>query len=257
MIEDIIWIPAALIGLIVGSFINVVAYRIPLKRSVVSPGSACPECDHAIAWSDNIPVLSWVRLRGRCRHCEARISVRYPLVEIATAVLFGLTAAVIGWIWVLPAYLWFVGVTIALTITDLDHHLIPNRILFPSTAIGVVLLGLGAALDGDLAGFGRGLLGGVIYFGALLVIALAVPRGFGLGDVKLAAFLGLYITYLGWGSLAVGMFLPFWIGGIVSILLLVTRIKGRKDKIPFGPYLVIGAYLAIAYGEEIFDWWLN
>ena len=257
MIEDILWIPAGLIGLIVGSFINVVAYRVPLKRSVIQPGSACPNCEHAIAWSDNVPVFSWIRLRGRCRHCRARISPRYPLVEVATAVLFGLAAGFIGWVWVLPAYLWFVGVTIALTITDLDHHLIPNRILFPSTAVGVVLLGLGAVFDGNVAGFGRGLLGGLVYFGALLLIALAVPKGFGLGDVKLAAFLGLYIAYLGWGSLAVGMFLPFWIGGIVSILLLVTRIKGRKDKIPFGPYLVIGAYIAVSYGERIFDWWLN
>jgi len=257
MIEDILWIPAGLLGLIVGSFINVVAYRVPLKRSVVTPGSACPKCEEPIQWSDNIPVFSWLRLRGRCRHCQARISPRYPLVEIATAALFALTAAVVGWLWVLPAYLWFTGVTIALTITDIDHQLIPNRILFPSSGIGAVLLGVGAVLDSTLSSFGRGLLGGLIYFAALLVIALIVPKGFGLGDVKLAAFLGLYTAYLGWGSLAVAMILPFWIGGIISILLLVTRIKGRKDKIPFGPYLVIGAYLAVAYGEQLFDWWLN
>lgn len=257
MIEDILWIPAALIGLIVGSFINVVAYRVPLKRSVVSPGSACPKCDHAIAWSDNIPVLSWVRLRGRCRHCGERISPRYPFVEISTAVLFGITAGVIGAVWVLPAYLWFVGVTIALTITDVDHQLIPNRILFPGTAVGAVLLLIGSLVDGSVSSYGRGLLGALIYFGALLVLALIVPKGFGLGDVKLAALLGLFTAYLGWGSLAIAVVLPFWIGGVISILLLVTRIKGRKDKIPFGPYLVIGAYLAIAYGEQLFDWWLN
>jgi leader peptidase (prepilin peptidase)/N-methyltransferase len=254
---DILWLPSAVLGLIVGSFLNVVAYRVPLKRSVVSPGSACPSCEHPLDWRDNIPVVSWLLLRGKCRHCGARISVRYPLVEIATAVLFGLTAAAIGAVWVLPAYLWFVGVTIALTMTDIDHKLIPNRILFPSTAIGAVLLAIGALLDGEISSLGRALLGAAIFFGVLLIIALIVPGGFGFGDVKLAALLGLFTGYLGWGHLVVAMILPFWIGGVISILLLVTRIKGRKDKIPFGPYLIIGAYLAVGYGQEIIDWWLR
>ena len=247
----------ALFGLIVGSFVNVVAYRVPLKRSVVSPGSACPHCDQPIEPRDNIPVISWLLLRGKCRHCGAAISVRYPIVEVTTAALFVITYAVIGEEWVLPAYLWFVGVTVALTLTDLDHKLIPNRILFPSTAIAVALLGLGALLDGEVAAYGRGLLGGVVYFLALLVIALIARGGFGFGDVKLAAFLGLYTAYLGWGQLVVALVLPFIVGGVVSIFLLVTRIRGRKDAIPFGPYMVAGAYLAVAVGQEIIDWYLS
>ncbi|NND04106.1 MAG: prepilin peptidase [Acidimicrobiia bacterium] len=257
MSDFLIGIPIALLGLIVGSFINVVAYRVPLQRSVVSPGSACPRCDHPLEWRDNVPVVSWVLLAGKCRHCGARISPRYPIVEVATAALFFLTFQVFGLIAVLPAQLWFVGVTIALTLTDLDHKKIPNRILFPSTAIGVVLLGIGALIDGQLGDYGRAILGGLIYFAALFLLALVARGGFGFGDVKLAAFLGLYATYLGWGQLVVAMVLPFVVGGVASILLLVTRIKGRKDAIPFGPYMVAGAYIAVFAGQAVVDWYLR
>ena len=257
MSDFMLGIPIALLGLVIGSFINVVAYRVPLKRSVVSPGSACPACDHPLDWRDNIPVISWLLLRGKCRHCEAGISPRYPMVEIATAGLFLLTYADFGLVGVLPAYLWFVGVTVALTLTDLDHKLIPNRILFPSSGVAVGLLGIGALGDGQLADYGRAILGGLIYFAALLIVALIARGGFGFGDVKLAAFLGLYATYLGWGQLVVAIVLPFVVGGVVSIFLLVTRIKGRKDAIPFGPYMVIGAYLAVYAGQTIIDWYLN
>lgn len=249
-------LPLALLGLIVGSFVNVVAYRVPLGRSVVAPPSACPHCDHPIAWRDNVPVVGWLLLRGRCRHCGAAISVRYAAVEAVTAGLFVIAGAVIGINWLLPAYLWFAGVTVALTLTDLDHKLIPNRILFPSTAVGTVLLGIGAVIENELDSFGRGILGALAYFAALFVIALVARGGFGFGDVKLAAFLGLYIAYLSWGQLLVALFLPFAIGGVTSIVLLITRIKGRKDAIPFGPYMVIGAYLAVAVGEQIIDWYL-
>lgn len=255
MAASLLAVPVALLGLIIGSFINVVAHRVPLKRSVIHPGSACPLCDHPITWQDNIPVLSWVRLGGRCRHCAERISMRYPIVELATAGVFVAALYVIGTVWVLPAYLWFAGVTLALTLTDLDHKLIPNRILFPSTAVAIPLLGIGALLDGELPAWGRALLAGLAYFVVLLVIALIARGGFGFGDVKLAAFLGLYAGYLGWGHLLVALFLPFAVGGVISILLLVTRIKGRKDAIPFGPYMVIGAYLAVALGDQIIDWY--
>ncbi len=257
MSEILFGIPIAILGLIVGSFINVVAYRVPLKRSVVAPRSACPSCDHLLEWRDNIPVVSWLLLRGKCRHCGAKISLRYPIVELATAALFVLTYAEFGVVGVLPAYLWFVGVTVALTLTDLDHKLIPNRILFPSSGAAVVLLGLGALVDGQIADYGRAVLGGLVYFAALFVVALIAKGGFGFGDVKLAAFLGLYATYLDWGQLVVAIVLPFVVGGVVSIFLLVTRIKGRKDAIPFGPYMVIGAYLAVYVGQAIIDWYLN
>jgi leader peptidase (prepilin peptidase)/N-methyltransferase len=179
------------------------------------------------------------------------------MVEVATAALFGAATSVIGADWVLPAYLWFIGVTVAITLTDPDHKLIPNRILFPSSVVGVLLLGVGAVIDAQLPDFGRAILGATAYFAMLLVVALVARGGFGFGDVKLAWFLGLYATYLGWSELLVAVFLPFAVGGVVSILLLITRIKGRKDAIPFGPYMVIGAYLAITFGEQIADWYLG
>jgi len=257
VIDDVLWIPATLLGFAIGSFANVVAYRVPLGLSVVSPGSACPRCEHPLAWRDNIPLVSWLILRGRCGYCGAAISTRYPIVEAATAALFGAATLFIGAVWVLPAYLWFVGVTVALTLTDLDHKLIPNRILFPSSAVGVALLGVGALVDGQLPDFARALLGATAYFVLLLIVALVAKGGFGFGDVKLAWFLGLYAAYLGWSELLVAVFLPFAVGGVVSILLLITRIKGRKDAIPFGPYMVIGVYLAITFGERIADWYLG
>lgn len=248
---------AAVFGLVFGSFINVVAYRIPEGRSVVNPPSACPVCGAPVRPRDNIPVVSWILLRGRCRDCAAPISTRYPIVEALTAALFAGTVLVVDVVWALPAYLWFAGVTMVLILTDLDHKRIPNRILYPGTAVGIILLAGGAMLDGDPGAFGRGLLGGLAYFGGLFVLAIIARGGFGFGDVKLAFLLGLFTSYPGWRHLIVGVFLAFLIGGVVAIGLLVSRRKGRKDAIPFGPSLVIGAWLAIAYGSEIWEWYLS
>ena len=245
----------AVLGLVVGSFLNVVAYRVPLGKSIVRPPSACPRCNAPIRPYDNIPVLSWVLLRGKCRDCGAPISVRYPLVETITAVLFALVPIVIGVEWAVAAYWVFVAVTIAVTITDLDLKLIPNRILFPGTALAAALLVAGALLDGALPAAGRAALGGVAYFAGMLVLALGARGGLGFGDVKLAFLLGTFLAYREWDILAVGAFLAFLLGGVISLLLLVFRIKGRKDAIPFGPYLVIGAYLALGLGEAIADWY--
>lgn len=183
--------------------------------------------------------------------------MRYPIVEALTAGAFGVSAALIGLEWVLPAYLWFVGVTIALTLTDLDHKRIPNAILYPSTVVAVGLLGGGAALDSRLDDFGRGLAGAAAYFGLFFVLALAARGGFGFGDVKLAFFLGLYLAFQSWGVLVTGIFLSFMIGGVVAVALLVARRRGRKDAVAFGPSMVAGAYIALLWGREIADWYLG
>ncbi len=248
---------AALVGLLVGSFINVVAYRVPNGISVTRPPSACPSCGHRIRARDNIPVLSWVLLRGRCRDCRSPISARYPVVEAATAAIFGAVAAVLGAVWVLPAYLWFAGVAITLTITDLDHKRIPNRILYPGTIAATVLLGAGAALDGDLGGFARSLIGGAGYFGLLLLIALVARGGFGFGDVKLAFLLGEFAAFRSWEAAFVAVFAAFLVGGLLSIVLLAMRRVGRKDAIPFGPSMVLGVLIAIAAGDQIASWYLG
>ena len=248
---------AGLFGLAFGSFINVVAYRVPLGRSVVNPPSACPVCESQIRPRDNVPVVSWIMLRGKCRDCGEPISARYPTVEALTGLLFAGTVLIIDVAWVLPAYLWFAAVTTVLILTDLDHKRIPNRILYPGTAVGLLLLTGGALLDGGARDLGRGALGGVFYFGGLFVLALIARGGFGFGDVKLAFMLGLFLAFRGWEHLLVGIFLAFFIGGLVAIALLLARKKGRKDAVPFGPSLVLGAWIGIAYGLEIAEWYLR
>ncbi len=245
------------VGLLIGSFVNVVAYRIPRDISVVRPPSECPSCGHEIRSRDNLPVVGWLMLRGRCRDCNAPISIRYPIVEAATAGTFAVAGALLGPVWVLPAYWWFGGVTIVLVLTDLDFKRIPNRILYPGTIVGTLLLGGGAALDGDLAQFGRALIGGGGYFSLLLLVALVARGGFGFGDVKLAALLGMFTAYRAWGSLFVAIFGSFVIGGLLSIALLASRRVGRKDAIPFGPSMVLGSYVGIAFGESLARWYVG
>lgn len=180
---------------------------------------------------------------------------RTPAVAIAAALLFAVTPLAVDVDWVLPAYLWFVAVTVTLTLTDLDTKLIPNRILFPGTIVGLVLLMGGAIIeDGPIV---RPLAGGVIYFVLLLVLALIARGGFGFGDVKLAFLLGLFTAYQSWETLVVAVFAAFLLGGLVSGILVVFRIRSRKDSIPFGPYLVAGAYLAIVWAGTIASWYLD
>lgn len=248
---------AAIFGLVIGSFLNVVVYRIPNGLSVVHPPSACPHCGNAIRNRDNVPVLGWLMLRGKCRDCASRISARYPLVEAGTAALFAATAWIIGPVWVLPAYLWFAAVTLSLALVDLDTKKIPNRMLLPGFVVGIVALAIGSGLDGTWPEFGRGVAGGAAYFGGFLVIALIVPRGFGMGDVKLAALLGLFAGYRSWGAVGLSVFAAVAIGGIVSITLLLLGRVDRKTTVPFGPSLVLGSWVAIAYAQPILDWYLS
>lgn len=246
-----------LLGLAVGSFLNVVAYRVPRGRSVIRPRSACPACGHPIRSRDNIPLLSWVLLRGQCRDCGASVSVRYPLVEAGTAVVFASLAAWLGPVWVLPAYWWFAGVAVALVLTDLESKRLPNRILFPGLAVGAVLLGAGAVVDGDVGSLVRAAAGGAGYFALLLLIALVARGGFGMGDVKLGLLLGIFLGYRSWSAVVVGAFGAFAVGGLVSLVLVLLKRADRKQSIPFGPAMVAGAAIALVWADAIADWYLG
>jgi len=240
-----------LLGLAVGSFLNVVVYRVPLGESVVRPRSHCPGCGAGIRPRDEIPVASWVLLRGRCRDCGTRISIRYPVVELTTGLLFALLAIRFGASWELPAYLYLAAVGVALAAIDLDTKRLPDRLTLPSYPVAVVLLGV-AALAGDAPGdLVRALLGMVALGGAYFLLAFIYPAGMGLGDVKLAGVLGLYLAYLGWGTLVVGFAAGFLLGGVFAIALLVAGRAGRKTGIPFGPFMIAGAFVAVFFGTAL------
>ena len=180
---------------------------------------------------------------------------RTPLVAVVTAALFAATPVVVDVDWTLPAYLWFVAVTVTLTLTDMDTKLIPNRILFPGTVVALVLLIGGGLIEGGPVV--RAIAGGALYFVLLFVLALIARGGFGFGDVKLAFLLGMFAAYQSRDALIVAIFAAFLLGGLVSLLLVVFRIRSRKDAIPFGPYLVLGAYVAIAWAGTISTWYLG
>ena len=208
-----------LFGLVVGSFLNVVIWRVPRRESVVVPASHCPTCDAPLAPYDNIPVVSWLVLRARCRHCETPISARYPAVELLTGVLFVAVGLRFAGEWVLPAYLVFTAGLIALSLIDLEHFVLPNRVLYPVGFIALPLLLAGALLDGDAGAFARALLGGAVAFAVFFVIHTVSPRGLGFGDVRLSFLLGCFLGYLSWWHLFFGLFAGFLYGSVIGLAL--------------------------------------
>ncbi|WP_454048522.1 prepilin peptidase [Cellulomonas sp. Marseille-Q8402] len=248
------------LGLLIGSFLNVVIWRVPRGESVVSPGSACPACGHRVRARDNVPVLSWLLLRGRCRDCGAPISVRYTVVEIVTAVLFGSVAVAVGWDWSLPLYLYLVGWAVALTAIDVELHRLPDALVLPAYPVVAALLTLATwapSADGQAGALGRALLGGVV-LGAFYFVAMVVyPRGMGFGDVKLAGVLGMVLAWHGWGSLLIGAFAAFLVAGVAVLPGLITRRLARTSEIPFGPFMLAGAALGIAVGEPLWTAYLG
>jgi leader peptidase (prepilin peptidase)/N-methyltransferase len=232
-------------GLAVGSFLNVVAARIPLRRSIVSPGSACPKCETSLAWYDNIPLVSYAVLRGRCRHCGVSISWRYPAVEAATAVLVACCALKFGFTWDFLVAAAFCAVLVAISATDLERRIIPNRIVLPAT---VVLLAAQTVLHPSVEWILAGLAAAV----AFLLVALAYPGGMGMGDVKLALLLGVVLGRTVSVALLVGMLTAL----IPSFAVIAKHGKaGRKMTIPFGPFLAIGGVVALFAGKSILDWY--
>lgn len=255
---DVLALFAATLGAAFGSFSNVVIYRIPRDKSILTPSrSFCPHCEAPIAWYDNIPIVSYFALRGRCRKCGAKISSRYLFVEIAVAGLWLLLTLRFGVDAALPAFLVMATALVILSAIDLEHRRLPNRILGPAALIAIALLGLAAAVEGDWSNFLRSLIGALAYGIPLFLIAVVVPKGMGGGDIKLAAYLGLHLGWIGLGHVAVGAILGFFTGSIAGVALIVAGKKGRKDPIPFGPFMALGALLAVFFGDRIVGIWLG
>jgi leader peptidase (prepilin peptidase)/N-methyltransferase len=242
--------PAALFGLIIGSFLNVVAWRLPRGESLVSPGSHCPGCDTPVRAIDNIPVVSWLALRGRCRGCGDRISSRYPLVELTTAALY---AAVVAGLWGNLEQIAFgvvlVTFLVPIALIDLDHRKIPNKLTAPAAVAAVAL---GIAVDPSfvpeqlIAGLGAG--------GFFFLAAVAYPRGMGMGDVKLAAVLGLFLGR----AVVPALFIALMAGVFLGAYLIARRgAAGRKVAVPFGPFLALGGVVALFAGNDLMNAYLD
>jgi leader peptidase (prepilin peptidase)/N-methyltransferase len=239
------------LGLAVGSFLNVVIHRVPLGQSVVSPRSACPGCGTELAYRDNVPVLSWLLLRGRCRTCGMPISARYPVVELGTGLLFLAVAIKIGPHAALPAYLFWSAVLVAVSAIDLETRKIPRQIIFVGAGACGVLLVAAAAIDDDWFSLREAAMGGAIGFGVLGLLWFIAPRGMGYGDVRLAGLNGLLLGWLSLPHVGLGLFVAFLLGAVIGIALVATGVRSRKDAVPFGPFLALGALSAVFVGAPI------
>jgi leader peptidase (prepilin peptidase) / N-methyltransferase len=236
---------AAALGAVIGSFLNVVIHRVPLKRSLVHPGSRCTACEADIAPYDNVPMVSWLLLRGRCRRCGARISPRYPAVELLTAVAFGAVVATRGFDSDLMLELPFVACLIALAGIDLDHRLLPNRIVYPMAAYGLV-----ATAIVDSSDLVEHLVAGTGAFLFLFAAVLAYPRGMGMGDVKLAGAMGLYLGL----SIVPAMLVAFLAGSVVGLGIIAREgADARKKAVPFGVFLALGGIVGVLAGPELIE----
>jgi leader peptidase (prepilin peptidase)/N-methyltransferase len=244
---------AAAFGALVGSFLNVCIYRLPLDKSVVWPASACPHCGRLLSWYENIPILSWMVLRARCRTCSAPIGVRYPIIEAVTAVMFGLAWWHYGPGVLLASRLVFGCALIVLFAIDLEHHLLPNVITLPGIIVGVVFSffaepGWMASLIGVLVG------GGVLYGVAELYYRVRHEEGLGMGDVKMLAMVG---AFLGWKLTLLTLMLASLSGTVIGLAFIVSGRGGMKYALPFGTFLALGAAAAATVGSPLLTWYLG
>lgn len=243
-----IFIVLFIFGAVVGSFLDVCIYRIPRDESIIFPRSRCPECKGKIAFYDNIPILSYILLRGMCRICGSKISLRYPIVELLNGLFYPLLFFHLGWGIPFIAYSAFLSSLIVVTFIDLEHQIIPDSITIPGILIGLLLsfllpVGIKNSLSGVMLG------GGLFY-----TVALISRGGMGGGDIKLIAMIG---AFLGWKEVLLTIFIASLTGSLVGIFLMVFRGKGRRHKIPFGPSLALGSVLSLFRGDDLIEWYLS
>ncbi|MBI3810912.1 MAG: prepilin peptidase [Nitrospirae bacterium] len=237
---------ALVFGLIIGSFLNVCIHRLPIDESLMAPSSRCPSCRHPVRWRDNVPVISFLVLRGRCRDCGQPISWRYPLVELANGVGYVLLVWRFGISFPTAVYSLLYSSLLVITFIDLDHQIIPDRITLPGIVIGLassVVLPLGFL--NALIGF---LLGGSLFYG----VAVLSRGGMGGGDIKLIAMIG---AFLGWKQVLLTIFIGALAGSVVGLFLMAFKGKSRKHAVPFGPFLSLGAVVSLFAGPAIWNWY--
>lgn len=257
-----LYISAFLLGSVIGSFLNVCIYRIPRGLSIIRPSSGCPSCGAAIRPYDNIPIISFLLLLGRCRQCGTRIPLRYPLVELANALMYALVIWRFNAGWQIPALFAFCSAMLVITFIDLDFQIIPDSITLPGIAAGLVagslifpdpferdsVLGFKSSLIGLVSG------GGLFYSIAVISQIIFRQEAMGGGDIKMMAMAG---SFLGWKSILLTTFAGSLLGSSAGVLLMVFAGKGRKAKIPFGPFLAAGALISLFYGQEILGFYFR
>lgn len=242
-----------MLGLCVGSFLNVCIFRIPAGRSIVRPASACPGCATPIRWYDNLPVISYILLRGRCRHCHSVISIRYPLVELLTAFSTLAVWLHFGWSTQTPVYFLLVAALLAITFIDLDHRIIPDCISLPGIPIGFALSFLLPQMSWVDSLLGILIGGGSLYAVAWVYHFLTGKEGMGGGDIKLLAMIGAFI---GWQGVLFTIMASSLVGTLAGVAVMIRMGQGMKMAVPFGPFLAIGAILYLFFGPQLIDWYL-
>jgi leader peptidase (prepilin peptidase) / N-methyltransferase len=249
----------ALVGFVVGGFVNLLVDRVPQKRPLLPLGGGCLRCVPApgegVEPGRPVGAVLWPVRGRRCPACGRSASARYPVVQLLTAAAFAGVGLRFGADWAVPAYLVFFTSLLAVSLIDLDLHIIPNRIVYPTIFASVPLLGVAAVAQGDPGRLGRALLGAAVAWVSLFVIHLVSPAGMGFGDVRLSFVLGLFLGWLELRSVLTGLFLGFLLGSVLGVVLIVVRLRGRRDHIPFGPFLAGGAVLTVFFGD-VFNGWV-
>ena len=243
-----------ILGLIVGSFSNVCIYRIPRNESIIYPASHCPKCRSNISPKDNIPLLSYILLKGRCRNCKSKISIQYPIVEFLTGLIYLIVYLIYGLSIQSLIYIILSSALIIIAFIDLNEQVIPEVISLPGMVIGLIL-----SFFVPYISFINSALGIVIGGGIILVIRLAgslifKKESMGIGDIELAAMIG---AFLGWRYIIISLFLGFFLGALAGIILILSKIKSREDVVPFGPFIVLGSFITLLWGEKIISWYIG
>jgi leader peptidase (prepilin peptidase) / N-methyltransferase len=243
----------AILGLAVGSFLNVCIYRLPRRESLNWPGSHCTTCNRSLSWFENVPLVSWLLLRGRCRTCDSKIGIVYPIVEVVTAVLFAGGVVIYGWTPLLAVRLLFACAMIVLFVIDLQHRILPNVITVPGIVAGLLFSavlppGWLASLVGAIAG------GGALFLIAEVYYRVRGVEGLGMGDVKMLAMIG---AFLGWQLTLVTLMLASFSGSVVGVGMIASGRRSMQAALPFGTFLAVGALVAAVYGDALLAWYIS